>query len=93
MLNAVLAVKNMVEMDETQGSLDTTNSKDLESSTVKEAENLLHLVLSSTSKSSTASALFMDEMASITLKEGMNSKIEVLHNIRKESDEFAKHFY
>lgn len=78
-LNAVQAVKNMVETEDSRGSLETTSSTDLESSsTLKEAENLLHLVLSSTAKSPTASALFMDEMASIILKEGMNSKFEVL---------------
>ncbi|XP_037793800.1 LOW QUALITY PROTEIN: Fanconi anemia group D2 protein-like [Penaeus monodon] len=76
-LNAVQAVKNMVETEDSRGSLETTSSTDLESSsTLKEAENLLHLVLSSTAKSPTASALFMDEMASIILKEGMNSKFE-----------------
>ncbi|KAK8726859.1 hypothetical protein OTU49_010097, partial [Cherax quadricarinatus] len=79
-LNAALVVKNMVGQDDSQDSLITSSGKAsssaLNSSLLKEAENLLHLVLSSTAKSPTASALFMDEMASIILKEGMNSKLE-----------------
>ena len=54
-----------------------TNDSDLETSSLKEAENLLLMVLSATAKSSTATALFMDEMASIILKEGLNPKLEV----------------
>ncbi|KAG7161845.1 Fanconi anemia group D2 protein-like 2, partial [Homarus americanus] len=77
-LNAALAMKNMVVRDDSLST--TTSSKSsgsgLNTSSLKEAENLLCLVLSSTAKSPTASALFMDEMASITLKEGMNSKLE-----------------
>ncbi|XP_071548151.1 Fanconi anemia group D2 protein-like isoform X1 [Panulirus ornatus] len=72
-LNAALAVKNMVGADESQ---DSTGVSRVNTSLLKEAENLLHLVLSSTAKSPRAAALFMDEMASITLKEGMNSKLE-----------------
>lgn len=81
MLNAALAVKNMVGVADSQESLNTRGSREsvsgVNTSLLKEAENLLHLVLSSTAKSPAASALFMDEMASITLKEGMNSKLEV----------------
>ncbi|XP_069186232.1 Fanconi anemia group D2 protein isoform X2 [Procambarus clarkii] len=79
-LNAALVVKNMVAIDDSHNSVSTsttsTSASGLNSSFLKEAENLLHLVLSSTARSPTASALFMDEMASITLKEGMNSKLE-----------------
>lgn len=78
-LNAAMTVKNMVQGDESDTSVSTSTSSrvsDLNTS-LKDAENLLHLVLSCTAKSHVAAALFMDEMASIILKEGMHSKLEV----------------
>lgn len=79
-LNAAFAVKNMVKVDDSNATTtsDSTSSL-LNTSALKEAENLLHLVLSSTSHHPTASALFMDEMASITLRDGLNARIQVRH--------------
>lgn len=80
-MTAALIVKNMVKDDENEASNITVESESERSKmnalAVKEAENLLSLVMSSTASSPVASALFMDELASISLREKMNSKIEV----------------
>lgn len=79
-VTAALIVKNMVKDDENDTTTSTVESESARSKAlaVKEAENLLSLVMSSTASSPIASALFMDELASISLREKMNSKLEVL---------------
>lgn len=80
-VTAALIVKNMVKDDENEASTNTVESESERSKmnalAVKEAENLLSLVMSSTANSPLASALFMDELASIFLREKINSKLEV----------------
>lgn len=77
-VTASLIVKNMVKDDEHEASSSTVGSESERSMAVQEAENLLSLVMSSTANSPVASALFMDELANISLREKMNSKLEVL---------------
>lgn len=69
----------MVGEDEGETSCNSSQSdRSLMNTTgLKEAENLLCLVMSSTANSPTAAALFMDELASISLREKMNNKLEV----------------
>ncbi|KAK3892628.1 hypothetical protein Pcinc_003517 [Petrolisthes cinctipes] len=91
-LNAAFAVKNMVKVDDNNTTTSTTNTSGLlNTSVLKEAENLLHLVLSSTCQHPTASALFMDEMASITLRDGLNARIQEWV-CEKMTDDFQERF-
>ncbi|XP_066963666.1 Fanconi anemia group D2 protein isoform X1 [Macrobrachium rosenbergii] len=75
-INAVFCLKNIANADDSHVTNSRSSESELDSSALKEAENLLLLVLSSTAKLSTATALFMDELASIILKEGLNAKLE-----------------
>lgn len=80
-VTAALIIKNMVKDDDQEASNSTVESDSARSRThglaLEEAENLLSLVMSSTATSPVACALFMDELASISLREKMNSKLEV----------------
>lgn len=80
-VTAALIIKNMVKDDDQDASSSTVESDSARSRThglaLEEAENLLSLVMSSTATSPVASALFMDELASISLREKMNSKLEL----------------
>ncbi|XP_063887534.1 Fanconi anemia group D2 protein-like isoform X1 [Scylla paramamosain] len=77
-LTAALIVKNMVNEEEGDTSSNSTASERsiMNTRALKEAENLLCLVMSSTAHTPTAAALFMDELASISLRENMNHKLE-----------------
>ncbi|KAG0727428.1 Fanconi anemia group D2 protein [Chionoecetes opilio] len=77
-LTAALIVKNMVGEDDGESSTNSTLSDRsiMNTTALKDAENLLCLVMSSTSTSPTAAALFMDELANISLREIMNNKLE-----------------
>lgn len=83
-VTAALIIKNIVKDDDKETSTSTavSGNESVRSNTnalaLKEAENLLSLVMSSTADSPVVSALFMDELASISLREKMNSKLEVL---------------
>ena len=82
-LTAALIVKNMVCENDGESSANTTHSERslMNTQALKEAENLLCLVMSSTAHSPSAAALFMDELASISLRENMNNKLEVNYYI------------
>ncbi|XP_068244044.1 Fanconi anemia group D2 protein isoform X2 [Palaemon carinicauda] len=75
-INAVFCLKNIANLDDSLVNSSRSSGSDLNSSSLVEAENMLLLVFSSTKKSSSATALFMDELASIILKEGLNAKLE-----------------
>ncbi|MPC33810.1 Fanconi anemia group D2 protein [Portunus trituberculatus] len=92
-LTAALLLKNMVneeESDISERSLESERSL-LNTTALKEAENLLCLVMSSTAHTPTAVALFMDELASISLRENMNSKLEEFI-CEKMTNEFQNNF-
>lgn len=77
-MSAVLAVKNMIQDKDTSHNSTTSSSTSsvVPEGQIKEAENMLRLVMSSTESCPLATALFLDQMASTILRDGLHTRLE-----------------